>query len=364
MQTRRNPFLPILPACLVLAGSLLSADIKVGCVGNSITAGMGISVSQSYPTQMDAILGTGYAVTNYGNSGKTMLRDVNDAYWKQPEFAKVFADKPDVIVIELGTNDSKDYIWPYNKQNFKRDYKAMIDTFRTISTKPAVWITLQPRANNPSWGMPDTTIARQVNPLIRQVALEKAVGLIDLRTGFNGHPDWYQSDSVHPNAAGAKGMATIIGAVLKHASLEILRPIGGGALSAPEGFGYQWYRNDTLLAGDSARELKSKVYGSYKVSVKFEQNTESRIVTAAAFSSGIQVRSPSDARVRVVSSGELQVLGEGIEGAVLRVRDAHGRTVAEKRLGVGASAIRLGRGVHVYSITGDGIRAEGKILVP
>ena len=201
-----------LQACI--ASALHAADLKVACVGNSITAGMGVASNLNYPTKLDGILGTGYAVTNYGNSGKTMLRDVNDAYWKQPEFAKVFADKPDIIVIELGTNDSKDYIWPYNKQNFKRDYKAMIDTFRTISSKPSIWITLQPRANNISWGMPDTTIALRVNPLIREVALEKATALIDLRTGFNGHPEWYQSDSVHPNAAGANGMATIIGAVL------------------------------------------------------------------------------------------------------------------------------------------------------
>lgn len=364
MHTRRNTFLPILPACLVMTGFPIAADLKVGCVGNSITAGMGISASQSYPTQMDGILGTGYAVTNYGNSGKTMLRDVNDAYWKQPEFTKVFADKPDVIVIELGTNDSKDYIWPYNKQNFKRDYKAMIDTFRTISTKPAIWITLQPRANNPSWGMPDTTIARQVNPLIRQVALEKVVGLIDLRTGFNGHPDWYQSDSVHPNAAGAKGMANVIGAMLKHAPLEILRPISGGALSAPEGFGYQWYRNDTLLAGDSAKELKSKVYGSYKVSVKIERNTESRIVTAAAFPSGIQVRERRSPTVRAMANGEIRIQGEGIVGSTLRVRDAHGRLVVEGIIDGEAVAARLHRGLHVYSIAGDGIRAEGKILVP
>lgn len=352
---RTHPVTLLLALQVCLTSALHAADIKVGCVGNSITAGMGVASNQNYPTKLDGILGTGYAVTNYGNSGKTMLRDVNDAYWKQPEFAKVFADKPDIIVIELGTNDSKDYIWPYNKQNFKRDYKAMIDTFRTISSKPSIWITLQPRANNISWGMPDTTIAKRVNPLIREAALEKATNLIDLRTGFNGHPEWYQSDSVHPNAAGANGMATVIGAVLKHATLTILRETSGGGLVAPQGFGYQWYRNDSLLPGDTARSLKSAVYGSYKVSVKYEQNTESRLVTVAAVSTGVQARSRQDIEVGVLTDGSLQLRGADVTGAVLRVRDARGKEVAPKR---------LPSGVYAWTIEVDGAFLHGKVAVP
>jgi lysophospholipase L1-like esterase len=353
MRTHPATLVPVLLACV--PSFLGAADLKVACVGNSITAGMGVASNLNYPTKLDGILGSGYAVTNYGNSGKTMLRDVNDAYWKQPEFAKVFADKPDIIVIELGTNDSKNYIWPYNKQNFKRDYKAMIDTFRTISSKPSIWITLQPRANNISWGMPDTTIALRVNPLIREVALENATGLIDLRTGFNGHPEWYQSDSVHPNAAGANGMATIIGAVLKHAPLAILQDPYGG-VQAPSGFGYQWYRNDTLLVGDTARILKSLVRrGSYKVSVKYEQNTESRLVTTSVVSTGVQVRSRSSIKVGVLMDGSLELRGADATGAVLRVRDARGNEVAPKN---------LPSGVYAWTIEVDGELLHGKVAVP
>ena len=46
------------------------AQIRVACVGDSITAGYGLSDpgTQSYPAQLQALLGSGYSVGNFGVS--------------------------------------------------------------------------------------------------------------------------------------------------------------------------------------------------------------------------------------------------------------------------------------------------------
>ena len=274
----RYLLLPLL-SLLLSAHATSAANRRIACVGNSITYGYDLWVEkESYPVQLDSLLPAADTVGNFGVSGKTMIRAVGDAYWGQTAFLNARAFLPSQVVIELGTNDSKDYIWTWYKQNFATDYRAMIDTFRILSSRPEVWVTLQPRVNNPSWGMYDTTIDRHVNPLILQVALEKGAPVIDLHAAMSGHPEWFQADSVHPNAAGAKALARIVAGSLA----RVLLPpaLAGATLTAPQGFGYAWYRNDSLLPGASSRTLQATSAGSYKVSVKVDSLSESRLVTA------------------------------------------------------------------------------------
>ena len=51
------------------------AKIKIACVGDSITAGVGSQNGQSYPTQLQALLGSKYEVKNFGYSGSTAQDD-------------------------------------------------------------------------------------------------------------------------------------------------------------------------------------------------------------------------------------------------------------------------------------------------
>ena len=355
MNRKFRHWLPLLFA----SATVFAADSKVACVGNSITYGYGLDRQdlENYPLRLDSLLGTGWATTNLGNSGKTMLKGVGDAYWSQPEFPKALALLPNVVVIELGTNDAKDYIWNYHKAEFAKDYRAMIDTFRTLSSKPQVWTTLQPRANNLSWSMPDTTIARQVNPLILSTAMAAAAGVIDLRTGLAGHPEWFQSDSVHPNAAGALALAKVVAGMLKHAPATVTE--SGGSLSATQGASYQWYRNDLLLAGDSARTLASRTAGTYKVSVRVDAGSQSRIVSAPyAWTPGgtaLSSRSQGNAIVVVDRSGHIRAqLPVGRSMDRFELRDRSGRLVP----GQGVLP-----GVYLWEIVSGATRWTGTVVV-
>src|SRR5690606_38894849 len=75
----KQHFLRLLAACAAFLLGLPSAmaQIKVACVGDSITAGLGIADpgTQSYPAQLQALLGSGYTVQNYGDSGRTLMKN-------------------------------------------------------------------------------------------------------------------------------------------------------------------------------------------------------------------------------------------------------------------------------------------------
>ena len=152
MEAVIRPRLATLAMILFGFSSTMSADLKVACVGNSITYGYGLNnpYYESYPTQLDTLLGAGCAVSNFGVSGKTMIKAVGDAYWTQSAFTQALASLPNIVVVELGTNDSKDYIWPYYKQNFKPDYISMIDTFRHLSSHPRCGSRSSPRRRTPA----------------------------------------------------------------------------------------------------------------------------------------------------------------------------------------------------------------------
>src|SRR5947208_3421331 len=73
---------------------------KVACVGDSITRGAGTTIG-GYSTLLAKLLGSGYQVGKFGNSGSTMMKSPTDSYWVSPEFAAAKAFAPDIFVIML-----------------------------------------------------------------------------------------------------------------------------------------------------------------------------------------------------------------------------------------------------------------------
>jgi lysophospholipase L1-like esterase len=90
-----------------------AAQITIGCIGDSITAGVHSSGgNHTYPGQLQIMLDEAspgkYKVTNLGACGSTMLKISNSPYWKRPQYKALTAAKWDIIIIMLGTNDAKD----------------------------------------------------------------------------------------------------------------------------------------------------------------------------------------------------------------------------------------------------------------
>ena len=88
-------------------------NIKVACVGNSITEGFGLENPsvESYPAVLQSLLGNNYEVENFGLSARTLLMKGDLPYMKEQRFKDALEFLPDIVTIKLGTNDSKPYNW-------------------------------------------------------------------------------------------------------------------------------------------------------------------------------------------------------------------------------------------------------------
>lgn len=213
IQLRRGlaTFLAI-GAALVLCASSASAQIKVACVGDSITFGYGLpnSGTQSYPAQLQAQLGSGYVVGNFGLNGATVQKSTPKSYWRTSQYRKSKTFAPNIVVIMLGTNDSKSGNWDAAK--FNADYRALVAEYWNLATQPEVYVCLIPPVYSPNAFGPTfepVFIQNTVVPAIREIATQTGMPLVDNNAPLLNHPEYF-SDGVHPNAQGAAIIASTV----------------------------------------------------------------------------------------------------------------------------------------------------------
>ena len=205
--------LPMLLSIFVLMSSTgLSADpIRIACVGDSITYGAGIKdrENDNYPVQLGRLLGDGYDVRNYGVNGATMLKQGDLPYWTRPQFKMASDFLPDIVIIKLGTNDSKPQNWK-NAHLYSSDLLAMISHFQQLDSKPQIYVCRPVPVATDRWGITEAVVKGEVIPsLNKAVKQAKRVKVIDLYKVLQPHPELIP-DGVHPNGAGAKLMAAAI----------------------------------------------------------------------------------------------------------------------------------------------------------
>ncbi|MFD2935960.1 GDSL-type esterase/lipase family protein [Spirosoma flavum] len=182
--------------------------VRIACIGNSITYGHGLTNREqnSYPGQLQTLLGANYEVMNFGVSSKTIIRNVDNSYVDTPAYQQALKSNPDLVFIKLGTNDSR---LPYRLQinRFVPDYKLLIQTIKALPTHPRI-ILLSPVASflTDTTRQTDQAISALVIPRIQQVAFDEKCELIDLHALFIDHPDYFP-DKLHPDSLGTAVIA-------------------------------------------------------------------------------------------------------------------------------------------------------------
>jgi acyl-CoA thioesterase-1 len=220
MKSKIRIALFVVAALAFLQTGWARADDKVGsvakiaCVGDSITYGAGIKdrEHQSYPAQLQGLLGKEYVVKNFGVSGATLLKNGDKPYWKEKAFAAAKEFGPDIVIIKLGTNDTKPQNWKH-KDEFAADAKALVEEFAALPSKPKIYLCHPVPAFPGNFGIRDEVIKNEVNPQVDQVVMETKATVIDLYAALADQAKLFP-DKVHPNAEGAGMMAGVIYKVL------------------------------------------------------------------------------------------------------------------------------------------------------
>lgn len=185
--------------------------VRVACIGNSITDGMGIEMASSrgYPAVLQQLLGDGYHVKNFGVSARTLLNKGDYPYMREEAWHDALTFCPDVVVIKLGTNDSKTANWAHGDE-FARDLQQMVDSLRTLPTHPRI-LLCSPIPAASTWTIQNSVIVNAITPILRKSAKKNKLIFVDLHAAFtNADGKQMQRDGIHPTAEGAAQLAGII----------------------------------------------------------------------------------------------------------------------------------------------------------
>jgi alpha-L-fucosidase 2 len=199
----------IITILIAILISCSEKQIRIVCVGDSITEGAGITFQNkyAYPAILDSLLGPKYQVLNSGKGGTTLQKQGDYSYWNTKEFSNIFVFNPDIVIIKLGTNDTKPQNW--NRERFEADYQALIDTIRALSSVSEIFLCKPVPVFATQWGINDSTLVAGVIPVIEQLALKNKLQLIDLNLPMKNKNELFP-DHIHPNENGAKEIAGII----------------------------------------------------------------------------------------------------------------------------------------------------------
>ena len=186
--------------------------IRVACIGNSITDGHGIDMATAYgyPALLQKKLGEDYWVKNFGVSARTMLNKGDFPYMNEQAWRDALAFKPDIVVIKLGTNDSKPHNWQYGEE-FKQDLQQMIKALG----KAKIYLCTPIPAFKSTWDISDSVITNSIIPIQQEVARKNKLQVIDLHTLMANDEELVQPDGIHPNNKGVAKMADIIAEAIK-----------------------------------------------------------------------------------------------------------------------------------------------------
>ncbi len=193
-------------------------EIKVACVGNSITYGLLVFnwYANAYPKQLTSLLGKGYWVKNFGHSARTGMKTGDHPYTDTDTYQESLAFAPDIVVLKLGSNDAKDINWK-GAAEFKKQYGQLIATYQALASKPKIYLCTPAKAFKPAT-KPDDIQNKYIDQVVTvdyELAQEKGLKLIDINRLTAAHPEWFTLDGIHPNAAGATGIAQAVYQAIK-----------------------------------------------------------------------------------------------------------------------------------------------------
>jgi acyl-CoA thioesterase-1 len=175
---------------------------KIVCLGDSLTAGLGLLETQSFPSLLQRKLnqdGFHYEVVNAGVSGDTSAGGLRRLDWALQEDVRV-------LILALGANDG---LRGLSVAEMKGNLAKIIETAQARH----IAVILAGMEAPPNYGPEYAAAFRQA---YRDLALHYKVQFVPfLLDKVAGVSSLNQSDGIHPNPEGAEIVANTVWAALK-----------------------------------------------------------------------------------------------------------------------------------------------------
>ena len=185
-----------------------STQVTVLVFGDSLTAGYGLENGESFPVQLEKGLQTaGYKVNviNAGVSGDTTASGLARVAW-------ALADRPDIVIVELGGNDALRGLDP---AQVYANLDRILTQLKAAGCRVILAGMLAPRNLGHEYY---TNFDRVYPDLAEQHAVLFYPFFLE---GVATDPELNQSDGVHPNAAGVRRIVSGIHSLVATALDEL-----------------------------------------------------------------------------------------------------------------------------------------------
>lgn len=182
--------------------------VRVACVGDSITYGSLVRnrAQNCYPAQLERLLGEEYSVRNFAVNGHTLMHSGDKPFWKHKNFKRSTEFAPDIVLIMLGTNDTKAYNWTCIGE-YIADYREMVAHYALLPSRPKVYVLTPPvefvvkGSHKVKFGM-SNDIMNEIVAALKEMAETDNLPVIDINAATKDHPECFQLDGIHPNRTG------------------------------------------------------------------------------------------------------------------------------------------------------------------
>ena len=318
--------------------------IKVLCIGDSITEGFGSTNPdvRSYPAQLQRLLGDAYEVKNFGYGGRTLMTDSDWPYVKDPCFAQSLAYPADVVIIMLGTNDTRDYNFE-RIDKFTDDMTAFIESYQSMPSSPKVYTVTSPKIF-----MTEELAERclKINEFQRIAANRTGSPIIEFAAFSVDMGDQFP-DGLHPNDTGYVTLAqflyeNIFGGTLYSCTVNT---VPGAAVDF---FGQTITADENGMAkfklpfGEAPLVIRLNGYATLKKTVQISGNTE---INAPLAKGAVNI---SRSCVTVASSVEGDMIPENAVDGNLRTRWASSGEGNEQTLTVDLGTVQEISALNIY----------------
>lgn len=188
-------------------------------LGDSITFGAGVIQTRkidSWESKLEKLLDGTYQVLNYGISGATLQNEGDSPYWNMPDRLRqgfpeaALALNPEIVILMLGTNDSKPYNW--NRGRYEAQLDQRVGEIKACASVKRLLLLCPPYAcpaegsDIVGYDISNEVIRDEVVPIVKKCAEDNGVECIDLYALTDGHSEYF-TDGVHPNSFGNRVIA-------------------------------------------------------------------------------------------------------------------------------------------------------------
>ncbi|HJQ60597.1 MAG TPA: arylesterase [Vineibacter sp.] len=203
----------LLAFCFLVAAPAAAQTLRIAMLGDSLTAGFGLSPDQALPAKLEAALkaaGRDVSVANHGVSGDTSAGGLARLDW-------TLGDKPTLVIVALGANDALRGLDP---DETEKNLDAMIARTKAAGAAVLLCGMKAPRNYGPEY-------VTKFDGLYERLAAKHGVALMPfLLEGVAMTPELNQPDGIHPNAKGVEAIVKQLApAVVK--ALEGAKKPGG-----------------------------------------------------------------------------------------------------------------------------------------